>query len=140
MDAHSDSRHMGLFTEIRQRSTWMHTHARADTQTQALSLSYLLSINQISAYLCNLTTGSRRSVLRAHCRDCHCQPTAPTLMTSSLCTIHRSRTRPSATTIVLNGKYMALRYTTCIDNSIQYKVLYKGLWKQSNCSCTFIIS
>lgn len=76
------------------KPTHRDTHAPT-TLAHALLLFYLLSINQISAYFGNAAPSRGRSVLGAHCREPHCQPTAPTLMTSSLCTIHQSRTCPT---------------------------------------------
>lgn len=73
---------------------------------KTLSLLYVLSIDQISAYLANLVPGRGRSVLGVHCRDPHCQPTAPAPMTSSLCTIDQSRTGPALPASAVHGKYV----------------------------------
>lgn len=81
--------------------THIHTHSHTNTY-HARSRCYSFSQNQISAYFGNLTPGRGRSVLGGHCREVHCQPTAPTQMTSSSCTNHQTRTGPITTVFTTN--------------------------------------
>lgn len=92
--------HGCTFRRPTQRSTRTHTH------THALSRLYLSSVNQISARVGRLAQSRGRSVLGAHCREPCCQPTAPTLMTLLLCTIHPSGTGPAVTDSAIDVKYV----------------------------------
>lgn len=117
VDAHS--KHTGLGTKIDKER-----HERTRTHTcHALSWFCLLSIHQIPAYFGYVAPSRGRSVEGAHCREPHCQPTAPTLMTSSLCTIHQSRTCPIMIASAVYIKYVTFRQTAGIKITIQNKSL-----------------
>lgn len=81
VDAGSGSKHTGLGTKTDKRETWTHT------LIVLFSLFDLLSFHKNSAYVGYVAT-NRRSVQGAHCREPHCQPTAPTA--DDIATMHHS--------------------------------------------------
>ena len=102
------------------RETREHTHTETHPHTPTNPchpLFYLLPINQISAYFGNVAPSRERSVLGAHCREPHCQPTAPTLMTSSLCTIHQSKICRTLMASAVRNKDVTLWHVAPIKNT-----------------------